>query len=345
MTILGLRLPVLLLFLVGFPLFWLAWIGAYAISPGPPTAKKQIEVVIPSRTGLENIQKILAENQVVKDDARFGMLAVLLGMAKQLQAGEYSIASGLHPYEVLRILRQGKVLYRPVTIPEGTELVKVADILADGGWVDRGRFLILAKDQIYREQIGVSANSLEGYLFPDTYYLSRGRQDEADIIKMMVGNHQQVFNDIMQGETQNSTGLTSHEIITLASIVEKETGQPLERPMIARVFLNRLARNMRLQADPTVRYATGKPAGPLTRQDLNIISPFNTYKIKGLPPGPICNPGRAAILAVVHPAAGEHLYFVSRNDSTHHFSKTLQEHNRAVNRYQKSKNGRDIKAQ
>ena len=333
MTFLGLRLPVLLLFLVGFPLFWLAWIGFYAISPGPPAARKQIEVVIPARTSLSAIEKILAENKVIQDDPRFSMLAVLTGAANKLRAGEYAFAPGKRPLAIIELLKKGKVLYRPVTIPEGTELEKIARILARGGWVEGDRFLHLANDPSFIQQVGVHAKSLEGYLFPDTYYVSRGQQDEADIIRMMVANHQQVFDHIMQGETQSSTGLTPHEIITLAAIVEKETGRPQERPLIARVFLNRLDRNMRLQADPTVRYATGKLAGTLTRHDLQQPSPYNTYYIKGLPPGPICNPGRAAILAVVHPADAEYLYFVSKNDATHHFSRTLQEHNRAVARY------------
>jgi UPF0755 protein len=257
----------------------------------------------------------------------------LLGKANKLQAGEYAIAAGLRPHEVLSILQQGKVLYRPVVIPEGTELRSIADILATGGWIDRGRFLQLAHDPAYIRQLGVEADSLEGYLFPDTYYLSRGQLNEAGIIGMMVGNFQQVFADVMENGPQNPINMTPHEIITLASIVEKETGQPQERPMVARVFLNRLDRDMRLQADPTVRYATGKPEGPLTRSNLQEPSPYNTYLIKGLPPGPICNPGRAAILAVLQPAEGDYLYFVSKNDSTHHFSRTLQEHNRAVARY------------
>jgi UPF0755 protein len=337
MTFLGLRLPVLFLFLVGFPLFWLAWIGVYAISTGPTAALEQIELVIPARSGLAAIQKILADNHVIKDDARFVMLAGLLGAAPRLQAGEYAIAAGSRPYEVLNILRQGKVLYRPVTIPEGTELVKIVEILAQGGWGERDRFLHLAKDAGFIQQVGVHGESLEGYLFPDTYYLSKGRQDEADIIRLMVTNHRKVFAEILQGETQSPAGLTPRQVIILASIVEKETGRPEERGLIARVFLNRLDRNMRLQADPTVRYGTGNLEEPLTRRDLQEPSPYNTYKIKGLPPGPICNPGRAAISAVVHPADAEYLYFVSKNDSTHHFSKTLQEHNRAVARFQRKK--------
>ena len=338
MTFLGLRLPVLLLFLVGFPLFWLAWIGFYAISPGPPAAREQIVVVIPARTSLSAIEKNLAEHKVIQDDRRFSMLAMLTGAANKLRAGEYAFEPGNRPLAVIELLRKGKVLLRPVTIPEGTELVKVASILARGGWVEGDRFLHLANDPAFIQQVGVVAESLEGYLFPDTYYLSRGQQDGADIIRMMVTNHQQVFDHIMQEETLSGAGLTPHQIITLASIVEKETGRPAERPLVARVFLNRLDRNMRLQADPTVRYATGKLAGTLTRRDLQEPSPYNTYYVKGLPPGPICNPGRAAILAVVQPADAEYLYFVSKNDATHHFSKTLQEHNRAVARYRQKKN-------
>jgi UPF0755 protein len=337
MTFLGLRLPVILLFVMGFPLFWLLWIGVYAISPGPDSAKKQIEVVIPQKTSLGRIQEILADNYIIKDDARFTMLAGIMGAAHQLMAGEYVMEAGLKPYEVIKLLKQGKVLYRSITIPEGTDTARVADILDKAGWIDRNSFLKLTEDQEFIKEMGVAAKSLEGYLFPDTYFLSKGQQDETAIIKMMVDNHQQVFAEIMQASSAKANVMTPHEIITLAAIVEKETGRPEERPLVASVFLNRLARGMRLQADPTVRYATGKLEGPLTRSDLKIPSPYNTYHANGLPPGPICNPGRAAIEAVLFPADTEYFYFVSKDDTTHYFSRTLEEHNRAVARFRDNK--------
>ncbi len=338
MTFLGLRLPVLLLFLLGFPLLWLLWVGVYAISPGPSAAGSRIEVVIPNHTRLAAIEKILAENKVIKEDPRFAMLTVLTGAATRLRAGEYAFAPGSTPLEIIDLLKRGRVLYRPVTIPEGTDMVNIARILQEADiWIDPQRFLQLAHDPEMLKNLGVNSGSLEGYLFPDTYYLSKGQQTEAEIIRMMVRRHFQVYNDIVGQAGIELPELSHHEIITLASIVEKETGIPEERPLVASVFLNRLARGMRLQADPTVRYGMKDPTGSLTRDELQQPSPYNTYSISGLPPGPITNPGRASIEAVISPARTKYLYFVAKDDKAHSFSKTLEEHNRAVSTYRKKK--------
>jgi len=333
LTFLGLRLPVLLLFFLGFPLLWLVWIGVYAISPGPSSSQEQIKVMIPVRSGVSAIEKILAENKVIRDDPRFSMLAVLTGAATKLRAGEYAFEPGKRPLDVIELLKKGKVLYRPVTIPEGTEMAKVAEILTAGGWVEGQRFLDLASDPEFLGELGIAATSLEGYLFPDTYYLSRGQQGETEIIKMMVDNHFQVYDAITENGGIYPMALVHHEIVTLASIVEKETGNPEERALVAGVFLNRLVKGMRLQADPTVRYGLNDTAGPLTQNDLKNPTPYNTYILFGLPPGPITNPGRAAIEAVISPAQTEYLYFVSKDDTSHHFSRTLKEHNKAVSKY------------
>ena len=332
MTILGLRLPVVFLFFFFFPFMWLLWIGAYAISPGPASAEKQIEVVIPARSSVAAIKEILVEKKIIKDDPRFSMLALLTWAANRLQAGEYSFEGGERPLTVLSLLKSGKVLYRPVTIPEGTEMARIADILVAGEWIDRSRFMSLGHDSEFVKEMGIKAESLEGYLFPDTYYLSMGQQNEEDIMKMMISRHFQVVEEISGNRETAFHGLTHHEIITLASIVEKETGIPDERPLVASVFLNRLAKGMRLQADPTVRYGLSVPATPLRKAELENPTPYNTYTIRGLPPGPISNPGKAAIQAVFFPAKTDFLFFVSKDDSSHYFSRTLKEHNRAVSK-------------
>ena len=327
----------ILLFLLAIPFLFLLWFGFYAISPGPPAGARQIEVVIPARSSLSAIETILADNRVIQADFRFAVLAILTGAAKRLRAGEYGFAPGQRPIDVLRILKEGRVLYRPVTIPEGTEMVKVAGILAAGGWAEPERFLHLARDPGMLAELGIPGNSLEGYLFPDTYFLSKGQQGEKEIIEIMVARHFQVYNDIVRSMTDTPPDLSHHAIITLASIVEKETGEPEERPLVASVFLNRLQRGMRLQADPTVRYGLTENAGPLTRDELKYPTPYNTYLVEGLPPGPITNPGMAAIVAVIFPAATDYLYFVAKDDARHHFSRTLQEHNRAVAKYKDGK--------
>ena len=337
MTILGLRLPVFCLFFLGIPLLWLVWIGIYAINPGPLSLESRIDVVIPARTGISEIEHILADKKVIKDDRRFSMLVILTGAAKKLGAGEYRFETGKNPLAIIDLLKRGKVLYRPVTIPEGTEMSKVVDILEAEGWVARSQFFDLAYDAEFLKEMAVKAGSLEGYLFPDTYYLSRGQQNEYEIMTMMVARHFQIYRKLIGETYANRQRMTHHEIITLAAIVEKETGLPHERPLVASVFLNRLAKGMRLQADPTVRYGNSGITGPLRQSELRSPTLYNTYVIKGLPPGPITNPGEAAIQAVISPAETDYLYFVLKKDGSHHFSRTLKEHNRAVARYRASK--------
>ena len=337
MNFLGFRLPVIILFFLGFPVFWFFWIWLYALSPGPPPAKTQIEVIIPARASLSAITEILAENKVIQDDVRFSILALLTGSAKKLKAGEYVFESGRRPLEVIERLKKGKVLYRPVTIPEGTEMARIAEILAAAGWSDYDRFVDLVHDPEILADFGIHAANLEGYLFPDTYYLSRGQQTTIEIIRMMVNKHFQVFNELAKNSNDLPMSLTHHEMVTLASIVEKETGLEEERGLVGSVFLNRLAKGMRLQADPTVRYGLKKNNGPLSRDDLKNPSSYNTYKFPGLPPGPITNPGREAIKAVLFPVESDYLYFVAKDDKSHHFSRTLQEHNKAVSKYRKGK--------
>lgn len=335
MTIFGLRLPVFFLFFIGFPLLWLLWIGIYAFTPGPHPLDRNIDVIIPARTGINGIEHILTSKKVISVDRRFSMLTMLTGAAKKLRAGEYRFEAGKTPLAIIELLKKGKVLYRPLTIPEGTDIAQIANILETEGWVDRSRFLDLAYDSEFLGEMGIEADSLEGYMFPDTYYLSRGQQNENEIIRMMVNRHFQIYSKLGRNTNTEHYGMTHHEIITLAAIVEKETGLSHERSLVADVFYNRLEKGMRLQADPTVRYGKSEVTGPLRLSELKSPTPHNTYVIKGLPKGPITNPGEAAIKAVMSPAGTDYLYFVLKNDGTHHFSRTLEEHNRAVARYRK----------
>jgi UPF0755 protein len=292
--------------------------------------------MIPPRTGLAGIAAILASSGVIEEDVRFLLLARLSGRAGRLRAGEYRLPYGQSPWQVLKTLSAGRVLYRQITIPEGADLRRVAELLAAEGWVGRERLLALARDRELLQKFDIPADTLEGYLFPDTYALSRGQQNEADILRQMVGRTLAVFEEV-RSVNESSAALSRHQVLTLASIVEKETGQAEERPLIARVFLNRLVKGMRLQADPTAVYGRPDFQGPVTSLDLRVPSPYNTYLIDGLPPGPIANPGRAAIEAVLRPAEHDYLYFVATSTSTHHFSRTLEEHNRAVARLRAEK--------
>jgi UPF0755 protein len=350
----------LLLLLIGGGAFFSFWLWSYAVNPGAEAGgearrtafvTEEGTVVIPPRTGFRGIERILAEAGVVRKDLRFLLLARYLDVAHRLKAGEYRFAAGATPYQVLRQLEAGRIVRWPVTVPEGSNIYEIAAILARGGWAEQENFVSLVRDPDFIRGLGIAAESLEGYLFPDTYYLVRGQQPD-EIIRMMVGRLRQVLarlcDDFSNGEvpadiqlvcTQSlSRAMTLHELLVLASIVEKETGQSAERPLVASVFLNRLAKGMRLQADPTVVYGLLPHfEGRLTRRDLGSDSPYNTYRVAGLPPTPIANPGLATLEAVLNPTPSAYLYFVSRNDGTHHFSETLQEHNRAVNQYQRNR--------
>ncbi len=306
------------------------WIWMYAATPSSGTGA--VTVFIPKGAGVRRISAILDRQGLVADDIRFLILARLTGRAGRLQAGEYRLPRGRTPLQILRLLAQGEVIRHQVTIPEGLNISQIATLLAKDHWIDRQRFLALTRDPEFIKTLGLHQASLEGYLFPDTYSLIRGQVDERTIISLMVHQFHHVWREITK---KSKPRLSPRQVVTLASIVEKETGKARERPLIARVFLNRLQRNMRLQSDPTVIYGTPDFNGDLTRADLERKTPYNTYVIFGLPPGPICNPGRASLEAVLHPADSPALYFVSRNDGSHCFSTTLKEHNRAVFKYQK----------
>ncbi|MDP2756963.1 MAG: endolytic transglycosylase MltG [Desulfurivibrionaceae bacterium] len=314
------------------------WLWSYAVTPMPMREGGELQVLIPPKTSLTGIERILAENGAVPPGRGFYVLARVSRLSQRLQAGEYRFSPGQTPYQILRALAAGDTVRWSVTIPEGSNIYQLADILSRGGWGERELFLDLARDPEIIARHGVRAASLEGYLFPDTYQLVRG-QNPREIIALMLERGRQVRQEL--GDLRdNPLGLTPHEVLTLASIVEKETAVPEERPLIAQVFFNRLRQGMRLQTDPTVIYGLVDFNGNLTRKDLQAPTAYNTYLINGLPPGPIANPGRAAIVAVLHPAPSSYLYFVSKNDGTHYFSNDLAEHNRAVFTYQKRGNNR-----
>jgi len=237
--------------------------------------------------------------------------------------------------QLLAILEQGKIFCHKITIPEGYTIYQIADLLAAKGLAKRENFINLATDPNLAKELGIQAKTLEGYLFPDTYYFNKGLSEKV-IIKTMVNR----FYSLMKPEWKEQShklGLTFHQVITLASLIEKETSNKEEKPIISAVYHNRLKAGIRLQCDPTVIYCLKNFNGKLRKEDLLIDSPYNTYKRYGLPPGPIANPGLDSIQAALYPAKVGYQYFVSKNDGTHYFSYTLKEHNRAVLRYQKKR--------
>lgn len=306
------------------------WIWSYMTTPAP--GEGSVLVTIPKGSGVRAVGRLLAEKKLITDDIRFLIVARYTKTAGKLKAGEYEIAYNLTPVEVLRVLEQGKVYYHAVTIPEGYDLVQICTIFAEHGWGDKQDFMRLATDPAFIQSLGIDAETLEGYLFPDTYFLTRSTATTETIIQLMVKRFQAVVQDLPVNRQQR---FTLHQIVTLASMIEKETGAAHERPLIAGVFLNRLDRKMRLQSDPTVIYGVDGFDGNITKKDLRRSTPYNTYVIHGLPPGPICSPGKEALKAVLFPAETKALYFVARNDGTHVFSTTLRAHNQAVQKYQK----------
>ena len=328
------------------------WFWRYPDRTGP--ARSAVATVdIPPGSGVVAIKRILVREGVIEDDLRFILLAKLMGTSRRLKAGEYALQPGLSPRAVLLYLAAGKTVLHAITLPEGMNLYQAADIVKAGGWGEREEFLRLAADPGLIDGLGLQTDSLEGYLFPDTYFFEKGTSVRA-IVTGMAKRMTQVLDEVGVPGREGAPGLAAldagvalareqeprlsrHEVLTLASIIEKETALAAERPLVAKVFLTRLRVGMKLQADPTVIYGLAKFGAPLTRADLETPTPYNTYARPGLPIGPICNPGRTAIVAVLNPAAEDYTYFVSQNDGSHYFSRTLAEHNRAVARYRKKR--------
>ena len=292
-------------------------------------------VDIPPGAGRTLIGERLIAAGVVRDQRTFRLALWLSGQARRLKAGEYRFEQPMTPMAVIDKIAKGDVFVIPVTFPEGLTIAEMSAIVEAHGVGPAASFIAAAKDASLVRAIDPEARDLEGYLFPDTYRLSR-HADAAELVRLMVNRFEHVFTPELRDEAA-SRGLTIRRTVVLASIVEKETARPDERPAIAAVYLNRLRIGMALQCDPTVIYAlqrVGKYTGNLRREDLQVDSPYNTYRYPGMPPGPIAAPGKASLEAAVRPAASDYLYFVSRNDGSHVFARTLDEHNRNVQKYQ-----------
>jgi UPF0755 protein len=300
----------------------------------PPNFRgERRQVVIPKGAAFKGVVRILDQEGLLRSPTGFHLMARLMGVTERVQAGEYELSTIMPPTIILHKLVTGDVMKYRITIPEGYSVRQIASYLQEEGIIeDQEQFIAKAFSADFAAGIGVEAKGLEGYLFPDTYLLPKG-VSPGDIIKTMVGKFKQVYGpDFAQRAAE--LGMTDRQVVTLASIVEKETGVSEERPLISAVFHNRLKRGMPLCSDPTVIYGIPNFDGNLRKRDLEQWTPYNTYLKKGLPPGPIANPGKSSLVAALYPAPVQYLYFVSRNDGSHYFSTTLREHNEAVWRYQ-----------
>ena len=311
----------------------LTLMGWYLVCSFIPPGRGAIvrDVSFPTGSGIKRLAAELKRDGVIRSTWHFIVLARLRGVAHRLKAGDYRFTDAMTPGDILRKLATGDVDYRRFTLPEGYSVYQAAEMLEQKGYFKRDEFLAACRDTALLERLGIGAASVEGYLFPATYNLARNSTVEQ-LVAQMVGRFRQVYADMAAGG-EGQGGLSSNGIVILASIIEKEAVSAGDKPLISSVFYNRLRMGMPLQSDPTAVYGVRAFAGKVTKDDICRRSPYNTYQVRGLPPGPIGNPGTDALRAALHPAHSAYLYFVARQDGTHCFSRTLEEHNRAVVRY------------
>ena len=313
----------------------------------PPSKTETTKVIyIKKGMSLKKISELLEQEGIIRNRHFFVLITTVLGKKTKVKAGEYELHSRMLPQEVLDTLVKGQVKSHLVTIPEGYTLFQISELLDDLNIVGKKDFIQKASSPPFIASLGLShltspgiGQTLEGYLFPETYHLLR-EMDPGEVIQMMVLQFKKVFGSDM-AQQASQLGISEREAVILASVIEKETPLPEEKPLISAVFHNRLKKKIPLQSDPTVIYGIKNFNGNLTKEDLLRPTVYNTYLINGLPPTPICNPGKDSIQAALFPAPVPYLYFVSKNDGSHYFSSDIEEHNRAVWKYQKhsKKNG------
>lgn len=286
-------------------------------------------VVIPRGAGSEKIATLLADQELIRNKTVFRLYSKYRGLDNRLKAGEYSLNTGLSTPQIIEWLAKGETLSFSFTIPEGFSLQQIAERLAEKKYIDRERFLSLAANGSFNydflQGLPPGPGRLEGYLFPDTYRISRETSEEQIINMMLARFAREVTPEFRTGAEKQ--GLSLHQAVTLASIVEREAQEDQERPKVAAVFLNRLNKGWKLESCATIQYLLGEPKARLLKKDLEIKSPYNTYINYGLPPGPISSPGSASLKAVVNPADVDFMFFVVSEDGKHIFSRTLNEHN------------------
>lgn len=289
-----------------------------------------IEVHIPEGSTYGQAIEILSKKRLLRDKNLFLLIGKITFVDKRIKAGYYSFWGNMSPYEIFKKLVEGRIIESNITIIEGDSLSEIAEKLEKNNIMTVETFESLSKNKNFLKSLNIDAPSLEGYLFPETYRIPKGSKPEA-VLTLMVNTLRKNFDESMISRMRE-LNMSENQILTLASIIEKEAVVDEERPIIAAVYHNRLKRGMPLQADPTAIYGIKSYKSKITRRDLQNKTPYNTYVIKGLPPGPICSAGLNSIRAALFPADVPYLYFVSKRDGTHYFSKTFDEHIRAIKR-------------
>ena len=296
---------------------------------GDPAAEELIQI----RPGMNatEIGTLLAERGLIKSVFMFRVASALNGTSRSLKAGEYALSGDMGTFQILRKIASGEAALYAFTIPEGVTISQIAGYWQGRGFGTVDDFIKTTRDPEIREKHGINSDSLEGYLFPDTYMFPHGIS-EREAIDEMLRQFDKNMSDLMDGMVKSE--LSRHEVISLAAIIEKEAKLEEEKPVISAVFHNRLRRGRKLESCATVLYSLGYPRRKLTTSDLkNTRSPYNTYIHKGLPPGPICSPGRGSIAAALNPSGDRYLYFVSKNDGTHYFTESYNDFLNAKRRY------------
>jgi UPF0755 protein len=312
-----------------------AWHGHRSLDLPAQDIELHHVVEIPADASFKTVSALLAQKGLIASPFWFRVLGKVRNAERKIKPGEYDFHTRMLPSDILNALVKGRVIHHSILIPEGLTAQQISQLLNETGIAAEAGITRLILDPDFIRSLGVEAPNLEGYLFPDTYLFPRRTKPE-EVVKTMVMRFRQLYTPNLQARAAELK-MTDRQVLILASIIEKETGQDQERSLVSAVFHNRLRRNWPLQSDPTLIYGIPNFDGNLTRDDLARPGRYNTYLKPGLPPGPIANPGIKSIEAALYPAPVTYLYFVSRNDGSHQFSTTLAEHNRAVDHYQKKK--------
>lgn len=321
------------IFILLLPVFVFAYIGIQLFVPAYRD-NIDIEVQIPEGATYKQAINILVENNLIRDKNLFIILGRLTDIDRKVRAGYYLFGSRITPWDVFQQLRKGKIIEYEVTVVEGDSLQEIGKKLSSSRIMSLDKFNALVRDSDFIDSIDIDAPSLEGYLFPQTYKLPKGTSPDK-VFKLMVQKLREAYDEKLM-ERSKEFGWSENEVLTLASIIEKEAVTDAERALISAVYHNRIKKGMPLQADPTAIYGVKSFSRKIKKSDLKIKTPYNTYVIKGLPPGPIASPGLKSIIAALYPAEVPYIYFVSKRNGTHIFSKTLSEHNTAIARIKAS---------
>ncbi len=313
--------------------FLLVHLYSSLYTPASSGTSDRVVVVVPRGASFRVVSNSLEEAGVIRDSSGLAYAAALKGAHKKIKAGEYELYPAMTPMEIVESLVEGRTKIYSITFPEGYTIKDMAGAVEAVGLSRAAKFTEMAGDGELVKSFGLEGKTLEGYLFPDTYRYTRD-MPVAELIGVMVGRFKEVYNAGVRTRSVELT-MTMKEVVTLASIIEKEAGSALEMPLVSAVFHNRLRKGYPLQSDPTVIYGIEDFDGNLTKEHLKSPDPYNTYKHYGLPPGPIANPGKQALEAALSPSGDPYMYFVSRGDGSHYFSRTLTEHNLAVEYYQR----------